>query len=726
MWRGGVLLVALAAVGTASDAALGEGLPDGRVYEQVSPVKKNGHSAGAARGVKYAVVTADGDGILYSVDGPMGSAPRGLETSAVGRRGSAGWSSASAIPAGSRDRIDATSYLSFGMVPSSDLTKVLFTSGSSFVPDNPDTGVYTTSGALYMGHADGTVDWLSRPRIADAVPAPGNIVGPFRFQVVGAAPDLSRVYFYGEPTLLPEDAGRLASGLGGWGLWEYSGGELKAAGTLPDGSESPGGAAPASSKTGPAFHFVGPDSTSQQVSRDGSTLLFVSPDPGANPVTQLYLRRNGRSTLVSRTSDDAVAPSGVAPVRTLTAQPAASTSAYAYGSADGSTVIFQSVDALAAGAPNDPSQKVYRYDVATDTVSYLPGVAGTVVAASDDDARFLFTDTTRIALWDEGTVTTIAPIGAYNNQLAPARATPSGSVFLFSTQVAIPGFNNGAGALIQVYRYDVAAGKLTCLSCPPAGVTPTGSASLSNQDEPGALDTNGELVASRGMSESGDRVFFDSPDPLVTSDTNGQQDVYEWTVGGLSLISSGRSHDGSFLLDNSADGNDVFFATTEGLDASDHDGNYDVYDARVGGGFKPVDQTAPCVGDACQGGVSVDPPSPVTASGVFSGPGDRPATQEKAAPSAKLKLGSHKLIGGVLEISVTMARPGRVSVSGAGLRGVAKSYVKAGSYSVKVPLTAPASRSLKRRHRLKLSVRVGFTPVSGAASAVRFVINAKA
>jgi hypothetical protein len=706
-----------------------DALPDGRAYEQVSPVNKYSFAAGAPGGApKYSVATADGNGLLYGVLGPMGTVHRGIQGYAVGRRGVDGWTSESALPAGSADRIYLLSSSPWSVVPSSDLTKIVFLASGSFVPDNPET--LSTSAALYEGHADGSIDWLTRPRIANPTPAPGDIPGTNLFQPVGGSPDLDTVYFWAKPTLLPEDAAR-ASG-SGWGLYEYTNGVLEPAGTLPDGSEDPGGAAPAASSgtSRDFFNLTTPEMPSNQVSRDGSTLWFVSPDPGLypvlGPVTQLYVRRGGHSTLVSHTAGGTPAPSGVTAVRALNSWEDGFAHQLAYGSADGKSAIFISSDALAQGAPGDSSQKAYRYDVATDTVTYLAGVgAGTIVAASDDGQRFLFEDGTHIAVWDHGTVKTIATVQI--GQLRPARATASGSTFLFSTRAAIPGFNSGG--FVQVYRYDVAEDKTTCLSCPPDGTAPSGDANLSNQDtqtNPGGSRSQGELIPSRGMSADAGRVFFDTPDPLVPRDTNGERDVYEWTPGGVALISTGRSQDPSFFMDNSSSGDDVFFSTSENLDPGDTDNTYDVYDARVGGGFKAVAQPAPCTGDACQGGVSGSPSLPVPGTTRFSGAGDQEPPKGEPVPSAKLKLGSRTVASGVLEVSVTIARPGRVSVSGGGLRSATKSYAKAGTFKVKVSLSAAAKRSLKSKHRLKLSVRVGFTPNSGPASSVKFVLNAKA
>jgi hypothetical protein len=505
---------------------------------------------------------------------------------------------------------------------------------------------------------------------------------------------------------------------------------------LPDGTEPPGGAAPAASEGSDRgnFNFSNPDTTGNQVSRDGSNLLFVSPDPGPNPAQgptpQLYIRRGGHSTLVSHMLSGITdpAPSGVAPVQALNASHQdAHPHMYAYGSPDGKSVIFDSADVLAVGAPAGAALKAYSYDVATGVVSYLPGVGGgAVVASSDDGQRFVFGDSTHIAISIDGTIKTIATFPSSIYQLSPARATASGSVLLFSTSIAIPGFNNGTGSFIQVYRYDTDQDKLSCLSCPPNGTAPTGDAVLSNQDARGFLPS-GELVPSRGLSDDGGRVFFDSPNSLVPRDTNGNhRDVYEWTPSGLSLISSGRSKDNSFFLDSSANGNDVFFTTTEGLDPADTDGAYDVFDARVGGGFAQTRQVAPCEGDACQGGASGAPVSPAPGSARIAGAGDQEPTAAATKSPAKLKLVSAKVAKSTLALTVMTNRPGMVSVRGAGLRSLTKSYAKAGTFKLSVALSAPAKRSLKARHRLRLDIRVGFMPQFGAASSVKLVLNAKA
>jgi hypothetical protein len=383
-------------------------------------------------------------------------------------------------------------------------------------------------------------------------------------------------------------------------------------------------------------------------------------------------------------------------------------------------VFFRSSDVLATGAPEDSSVKTYRYDVATNTVTYLPGV-GVPLASSDDGQVFLFaTSGGGGGVWDHGTIRSLgttagAQVAGLGGKVS--RSTASGSVFVFSSVASIDGAHN-APNIEQVYRYDLAQGKTTCLSCTPDDVTPTGSASLANDQE------EGEITLNRGMSEDGSEVFFDSPDPLVPADVNGKRDVYEWNSGRLSLISSGRGKENAFFLDNSANGSDVFFATADGMVPADRDGVDDVYDARVGGGsLEPVFN--PCSGEACRSAAS-EKPAPTTAgTSVFNGDGNRRG-KSGSSPGPKVKVGAKKVSGGNLSLTVTVPGAGKLSVSGKGLKSTQQSYSKGGKQKLKVPLSAGAKSALKSGKSLKLKVHLRFKPKSGKPSSVNFVITVKA
>jgi hypothetical protein len=271
------------------------------------------------------------------------------------------------------------------------------------------------------------------------------------------------------------------------------------------------------------------------------------------------------------------------------------------------------------------------------------------------------TGTPELAVWTSGAgggqVTPITPLPSPANVGRPfdglldvsgGRASADGSVFVFRTNSPLPGGLNDAGGFAQVYRYALATG-LSCVSCPPTGVIPSGDAHLSYNNPEEGVRANGSLgepmstLDTRVMSSGGSRVFFDTPDPLVPQDTNGRRDVYEWESGGVSLISSGKSTDNSYLLDSSASGADVFFSTDSGLVAGDVDDTYDIYDARIP---RPGDNAPPsaaaCEGDACQG-VSGEAPLPsAPASATFSGPGNLTPLLEAKSGSTSKKRKHHK------------------------------------------------------------------------------------
>jgi hypothetical protein len=60
-----------------------------------------------------------------------------------------------------------------------------------------------------------------------------------------------------------------------------------------------------------------------------------------------------------------------------------------------------------------------------------------------------------------------------------------------------------------------------------------------------------------------------------------------------------------------ATGGDMFFNTADPLLARDVDTQFDLYDARVGGGFPAPGAPAGCEGEACQGAPLVQPSSGV-------------------------------------------------------------------------------------------------------------------
>jgi hypothetical protein len=207
-----------------------------------------------------------------------------------------------------------------------------------------------------------------------------------------------------------------------------------------------------------------------------------------------------------------------------------------------------------------------------------------------------------------------ADAASYVGEEGRARVAPGGNLLFLSRE---PLTDVDTGGFPAAFLYRPATDELTCVSCSPTGSRPLGPATIPGLLANGTLPEATRAYRPRALSADGLRVFFDSFESLVPTDTNADRDVYEWEAEGvgscgepdgcLALISSGRSEEGARFLDASADGSDVFFLTDGSLVATDP-GATDVYDARVGGGFPAPPPPLSCEGDNCQ----VLPPEPAS------------------------------------------------------------------------------------------------------------------
>jgi Tol biopolymer transport system component len=128
------------------------------------------------------------------------------------------------------------------------------------------------------------------------------------------------------------------------------------------------------------------------------------------------------------------------------------------------------------------------------------------------------------------------------------------------------------------------------------------------------------------------------------------ENIYEWHDGEVSLISSGqdRTYIGTqntseqvssvHLVGGDASGEDVLFTTASPLVPTDTDEGQDVYDARIDGGF--ADRSSfPCEGDPCQGPPAGPPNGASPTSATFAGAGNLPPspppTPKTAPPKPK-------------------------------------------------------------------------------------------
>ena len=211
----------------------------------------------------------------------------------------------------------------------------------------------------------------------------------------------------------------------------------------------------------------------------------------------------------------------------------------------------------------------------------------------------------------------------------------------------------------EVYIYDASTRLLVCASCnsrgPSVGMhdvehTSEGEGLLVDRREdwlgsylagsvPGwdPIGDDNALHQPRYLSTNG-RLFFNSPDNLVTQASAGTEAVYEYEPAGVgtctqqpgcvSLISSGTSIQESTFLDASENGNDAFFLTSQPLTSSDQDTNAHIYDAHVCTEASPCSTVENESKRSCETASSCNPtsptPPPTTSpppSATFVGPG---------------------------------------------------------------------------------------------------------
>ena len=297
------------------------------------------------------------------------------------------------------------------------------------------------------------------------------------------------------------------------------------------------------------------------------------------------------------------------------------------------------------------------------------------------------------------------------------------------------------------YEYSLGAATLSCASCNPSGEQPTFDAY--EQFSPhGVFDVVQNGIIKHNLADDG-RVFFDSLQPLQTTvggstfvASNHSVNVYEWRPAGLEgcvppaagegpapagclgLLSSGTDPFPSYFEGASADGHDAYLTTHAALVPQDQDGLNDIYDVRVDGGIAAPPPTPSCSAEmqACQ------PPGPPLggsphASESGEGGGNLNVTGAPAKPVGGVEgtksVRAHvrgKVKGTTATISVLAPAKGKIVAAGFGLKGARKSAAKAGTYKLKVSLTAKEKRLLHRRHKLKLKLRVSFAPASGHGS----------
>jgi hypothetical protein len=215
-------------------------------------------------------------------------------------------------------------------------------------------------------------------------------------------------------------------------------------------------------------------------------------------------------------------------------------------------------------------------------------------------------------------------------------------VFMSKQSLPVVGYPHGYpnDGLEEVYVYEAEGGGLFCVSCSRSGETPPSNAYGAAAFLPVSWMTTEQPQV---ISDDGSRVFFNSAEPLVSQDTNGKLDVYEWerdgagscreSEGCVYLLSGGTSSSASWFLGASTSGDDAFVISRADLTGTAAYEGFAVYDARVGG-VQPVASPV-CTGSGCQG---VPPAAPIfatPASVTFAGVGNFPAPSMAVPPKSK-------------------------------------------------------------------------------------------
>jgi hypothetical protein len=629
-------------------------LPDGRAYELVSPVKnangdvyvpkdvpgEGGEGEGYNLGNEYDFTelpyqaAADGDEVAYVAEAPAsggnGNVRAGGGNEFLATRSAGGWSASDIEPA---DHISG--YQAF----SPDLTiAILGTTEQGLAPgapaDDPDLYARATSDGSYQ--ALSTIKPPYCPSGFDAVNVPNHSLykgdePAFAGGNVGTneVPEFSRLLFEANAALTAVAEANPPSCEQN-DLYESIDGRLSLVNVLPRGTAT----------AGATFGAVAPD-FSHVISADGSRIFWTDLEEGAD-MGHIFVREDGETTVP-------VSP-GAATYWT-----AGSDGLYAFYT-EGEELWRFDVQSQAREAIAGTGANVQGVIGSSEDGSYVYFVADGVLASNENVNREVAREgEPNLYLWHEG-VTSFLALSPSSSDWQPnmaartAEVTPDGRHLVFMSSARLTGYDSefsGGGASEEVFSYDAETGRIACASCDPSGAPPQTLATEGTtiKEEPFLPVSNSNTYTPRWMSHDGSRVFFETPQPLVTSDINGIADVYEWerdgsgscgqSAGCVYLISGGTSSKTqSDFIDADTTGENVFFTTRDRLVAQDTNDDVDLYDARVNGGF--AQPTPPlCTGTGCQGVPSATPVFATPTSVTFTGAGNFPPPTSSV--KAKLK-----------------------------------------------------------------------------------------
>lgn len=622
-------------------------LLDGRQWQLVSPPNKYGGGL-MPKPFEGGVIeaSASGNAISYLAQNPVELEPEGNRAPEPAqvlakRNATGGWKNTTITTKNDESAGvalgDGSEYRMF----SSDLSSALLEphSATALAPTATERTQYLRNDAACEEHSTGCFT----PLVTPADTADGAKWDPYPLRtltseekLVTATPDLKHVLLHSNV--------QLTEGGPEKGLYEWSEGQLRVVSITP---EAEGGT--------PVDGEVSYEDYNDRnaISNDGNRIFWGEP-AGYYQTGPLMMRDMARGETIRL--DSAGDRERAFEIATNDGERAFFTE----GNAEGKTTLDVCIIAEVAGrlkcereeiAPQ-PIGMVIGIDEPGDIVYYVSSAA--LTTGAEEGADNLYVSHRQAGEWKTHLIGVLsaedAPdwgFGGYSAlRFLSSRVSADGRYLAFMSRRSLTGYDNRDAVSgepdEEVFLYDEATGNLTCASCNPTGARPQGLR-VRNSAWPPPVDSQriwtgtwlggsvpgwsnlSLLVAQyqpRYLDNEG-RLFFNSSDALVSQDTNGLVDVYEYepadvgscakSAGCRNLISSGTSGEESVFLDASESGNDVFFLTSSRLTSDDVDTAMDVYDAHVCTATTPCTQ-APVTPPPCMSGESCKPaptPQPV-------------------------------------------------------------------------------------------------------------------
>ncbi len=282
----------------------------------------------------------------------------------------------------------------------------------------------------------------------------------------------------------------------------------------------------------------------------------------------------------------------------------------------------------------------------------------------------------------------------------------------------------------DVYRYDVETGEMLRIwTDDPAhnGINRVAGADTSGLGKGGQYANYEYRRDGRGgISDDASAITLSTAEPLVPGDLNGTRDAFVWRAetGDIAMVSDGKDLRGVTPNAISSDGSTIFFTSVSQIVPEHTSSSQAIYAYRRGGGFAAAPAPAgPCRGDECQG-QGTAPGDQRLGSVEFAGAGNVASGADRVRASVSVSK-AKPVVGTAGRLRVRVPAAGRITVGGASVRGASTSASKAGSYSVRVALSAKARKALAKRKSLSVRVRVSYRARSGKRASKTVVVTFK-